>query len=228
YWGQGIGTFLLDWGAQRAHKALARVPDDVRVAVLLGINAAHEPSHALMEGWGMTMTRAMYRMAIDLDATQHQCEPTLPDDLRLTTLAEYGADRLPEVYRAYNDSFRDHWGHVESPEAEGLEQFRHRTEDPDFDPALWFLLVDKASDEIAAVALCMPKSEEDPTIGHVDLLGVRRPWRRRGLGLLLLQQVFCTFVQRSGFRQVALNVDAQSLTGATRLYERAGMRVERT
>lgn len=47
-----------------------------------------------------------------------------------------------------------------------------------------------------------------------------------GLGLALLYAAFGEFYQR-GERKVALQVDAQSLTGATRLYERAGMHLVR-
>jgi ribosomal protein S18 acetylase RimI-like enzyme len=60
----------------------------------------------------------------------------------------------------------------------------------------------------------------------VNSLSVRRPWRRRGLGLALLQHAFGEFYRRDTMT-VALGVDAQSLTGATRLYERAGMHVDR-
>jgi len=59
---------------------------------------------------------------------------------------------------------------------------------------------------------------------HVALLGVRERWRRRGLGLALLHRVFGEFYSR-GERKVGLGVDAQNPTGATRLYERAGMHV---
>jgi ribosomal protein S18 acetylase RimI-like enzyme len=52
---------------------------------------------------------------------------------------------------------------------------------------------------------------------------VLRPWRRRGLGLALLRHSFQEFFRR-GRRKVGLGVDASSLTGATRLYEKAGMR----
>jgi ribosomal protein S18 acetylase RimI-like enzyme len=53
---------------------------------------------------------------------------------------------------------------------------------------------------------------------------VRRPWRRQGLGLALLHHAFNEFYKR-GKRKVGLGVDASSLTGATRLYERAGMHI---
>lgn len=76
-------------------------------------------------------------------------------------------------------------------------------------------------DEIAGVALCADEKESG---GWVHSLGIRRAWRRRGLALTLLQHAFADFVNR-GIYKVFLGVDAQSLTGATRLYERAGMRV---
>jgi ribosomal protein S18 acetylase RimI-like enzyme len=63
-------------------------------------------------------------------------------------------------------------------------------------------------------------------MGQINTLGVRRPWRRQGLGLALLYHSFGALYQR-GKRRVRLGVDAQSLTGATRLYERAGMHVDR-
>jgi hypothetical protein len=42
----------------------------------------------------------------------------------------------------------------------------------------------------------------------------------------MLHHTFGQFYQR-GTRKVGLDVDAQSLTGATRLYEKAGMHVAR-
>ncbi|MCX6049182.1 MAG: GNAT family N-acetyltransferase, partial [Chloroflexi bacterium] len=60
----------------------------------------------------------------------------------------------------------------------------------------------------------------------VSDLGVRRPWRRQGLALALLHHAFGEFYRR-GIKKVGLGVDASSLTGATKLYEKAGMSVFR-
>ena len=60
--------------------------------------------------------------------------------------------------------------------------------------------------------------------GWVGSLGVRDGWRRRGIGESLLLTSFAEF-HRRGERKVALGVDVQNPTGATRLYERVGMRV---
>ena len=71
-----------------------------------------------------------------------------------------------------------------------------------------------------------PERSGEPGYGWVGTLGVRRPWRRRGIGEALLRRSFRVLHER-GYRRVRLSVDAESLTGATRLYKRAGMRVIR-
>ncbi len=58
----------------------------------------------------------------------------------------------------------------------------------------------------------------------MDTLGVRRQWRKRGIGLALLRHSFGEFYRR-GKRMAGLGVDAENLTGALRLYENAGMHV---
>ena len=89
-----------------------------------------------------------------------------------------------------------------------------------FDPTLWFLADDGSDD--AGASICALRGD----IGWINTLGVRRPWRRRGVALALLQHSFGELYRR-GRRNVRLGVDASSLTGATRLYERAGMREDR-
>jgi mycothiol synthase len=66
--------------------------------------------------------------------------------------------------------------------------------------------------------------DADAVVGWISILGVRRPGRRRGLGEALLRHAFRELHTR-GLRRVGLSVDAESPTGAMRLYERVGMRV---
>jgi GNAT superfamily N-acetyltransferase len=69
--------------------------------------------------------------------------------------------------------------------------------------------------------LCHPhKTRTD--CGWVRVLGVRRPWRRRGLGRALLLHAFSEF-RRRGLVAAGLGVDTESETGAHRLYESVGM-----
>ena len=123
--------------------------------------------------------------------------------------------------RAKSETFRDHWGHVEAPEQEGFALWQHRRlHDSNYDPSLWFLAID--GDEIAGFSLCQQRTSEDPAMGWVNSLGVRRPWRRRGVAEALLYHSFGE-LRRRGQASIGLDVDASSLTGATRLYEKAGM-----
>jgi ribosomal protein S18 acetylase RimI-like enzyme len=94
-----------------------------------------------------------------------------------------------------------------------------RLEAPDFDPTIWF--VARNADEVVGVLRGDPKRW---SCGWVGMIGVREPWRRRGVGKALLLQAFQAFYDR-GERCVGLGVDTQNPTGATRLYEQLGMRV---
>ena len=83
------------------------------------------------------------------------------------------------------------------------------------------LLIVLPGDDIAGAAMAY----HFDTGGWIRSLAVRRPWRKQGLGLALLYDVFGK-MYALGEHRVGLGVDAESLTGATRLYERAGMRVK--
>ena len=79
---------------------------------------------------------------------------------------------------------------------------------------------------MAGICICRAEDAEDPELGWVGKLGVRRAWRNRGLGDALLKHAFAAFYA-DGKKRAGLGVDASSLTGALKLYERAGMRVQR-
>ncbi len=219
YEDKGIGSWMLHWAEQRALQALPRVPDELRFAPRVGTFREAEKTKKLFEAFGYHYIRSSYHMLINMDAPVP--EPEFPAGITLRTFnPETDAEA---VYRADNDAFRDHFGFIELPFEEGFQRFKHFTiESEEFDPTLWFLAMD--GDQIAGFNLCRPHSYDDPDLGWVGELGVRRPWRKHGLGLALLRHSFNEFYRR-GRRKVGLGVDAQNLTGALRLYERAGMHV---
>lgn len=85
---------------------------------------------------------------------------------------------------------------------------------------MWYLA--EKDGEIAGACLNMLSRVEDPEMGWVSQLGVRRAYRKQGLGLALLRIAFREFARR-GKKRVGLGVDTGSLTGALKLYETAGM-----
>jgi mycothiol synthase len=214
----GIGEYLLAWAEERARQMVVRAPAEARVAMLGFSLAMDTATQSLLERAGLKLIRYSFRMVIELD--EEPAEPVWPDGITVRT-ANWDED-LPAVVAVVREAFADHWGHVDTPFEEELERWRHwNGSDPDFDPTLWWLAMD--GEEIAGVNLGKAKMTDDPAMGWVGTLGVRRPWRRHGLGLALLQQAFGEFYRR-GQKRVGLGVDAQNLTGALRLYEGAGMR----
>jgi mycothiol synthase len=202
--GLGLGSWLLATGERRARErglSTARTwcltPDDV--------------ARRLFEQLGYREARRFYRMLIELDEPPPAAE--WPEELRIGT---FEPDDARAFHAALGEAFEDEWSFVSLPFDEWVE---HRVKAPDFDPTLWFIRRD--GDEIAAVLRGDP---DRGGAGWVGAIGVRKPWRKRGLGLALLRHAFGEFYRR-GQPRVALGVDAQNPTGATRLYERAGMHV---
>ena len=218
----GIGTWLMQWAEQRALQELPSLPAGLRFAPRVGTFREAEKPKRLFEELGYRQIRSSYHMLIHMDAPVP--EPVWPEGITLRTFnPETDAEA---VYLAEIDSFRDHFGYVEQPFEEGFRRFRHFVLDKqEFDPTLLFLAIDDTSGEIAGFNICQLHSFNDPDKGWVGTLGVRRQWRKRGLGLALLRHSFNEFYRR-GQQKVGLGVDAQNLTGALRLYKSAGMQVE--
>lgn len=87
-------------------------------------------------------------------------------------------------------------------------------------PGLWLLAWE--GDRLAGALIARPESVQEPALGYVNQVGVRREFRRRGIGEALLRSCF-TLLHARGSRGALLHVDSDSLTGADRLYERLGM-----
>ncbi len=217
--GRGIGTHMLAWAENRVLQTLERVPDGLRVAPTASCASTVTSAKSLFESNGWKHIRSSYTMRIDLE----DAPPPAPDIPPGIVIRTYQPGDAAAIYRASSEAFQDHFGHVTEPFEAGLARFQKtRLDDPMFDGSLWFLAMD--GDEIAATCLCRKESWNDPQAGQVGTLGVRRPWRKRGLGLALLRLAFGAF-HRRGIRKVDLGVDALNITGALRLYEKAGMHI---
>jgi mycothiol synthase len=208
YRGRGVGAYLVGWGERWMRDRISQAPEGARVVVQHYVSASNESARRLLEGAGYALVRGVYTMAIDLE--QAPPPPEWPEGLRVRAFAP-GQDEAA-THGAVEDAFRDLWGRPYSP----FERFVKMTEHEVFDPSLWFLAWDGT--EIAGMALCKLVAGQ----GWVDVVGVRRQWRGRGLALL--RHAFGEY-QRRGIKRVALSVDAESVTGAPRLYSRAGMHV---
>jgi mycothiol synthase len=166
----------------------------------------------IYERCGYRLVRHFFRMETDL--SESTPEPVWPEGIALRPL-DVERD-LERVFEADEEAFADHWGFVRIP----FEAWKHWMTGGHFDPTLWLLAYD--GDELAGFSLNFPEEGGDPDLGWIGVLGVRRPWRRRGLALAMLLESFAEF-RRRGCKRAGLGVDAENTTGAVRLYEKAGM-----
>lgn len=158
---------------------------------------------------GWNGVRQFARMIADVGPGTVAPDP--PD--RVVVRAGADADETA-VHVVLTEAFAEHFGST----AETLESWRERQQArAGYDRSLWLLA--EYDGELAA-ALIGRRLEG---LGWVQGLGVRRAFRGRGLGRLLLRMSFARFAGL-GFPQVALGVDIENSTGALRLYESVGMR----
>jgi mycothiol synthase len=202
--GRGLSTWLLVRGEQRALAAGSRT---LRVGAL----AENAAARSLFAGRGYREARHYFTMRIDLDDELER--PVWPDGIGVAT---FRPEDARAVHAALNEAFAEEWGWHSLPFEEWRE---HRLEAPHTDVSLWFIAWE--GDEVAGVARC---EDDRDGGGWVGAIGVRKPWRGRGVGRALLLHAFGEFGRR-GDPHVGLGVDAENPTGATRLYESVGMRV---
>ncbi|TMK70740.1 MAG: GNAT family N-acetyltransferase [Actinobacteria bacterium] len=204
YTGRGISSELIS----RAERSVrGRGGNQLKAGML----AENERARLLLEQLGFHEVRRFYRMQIDFDGA-----PPSPKPVEGVRIATFRPEDARSFHSTLNEAFTEDWGFVAMPFDEWKE-FRLKADDAD--TSLWFLAWDGA--EVAGVIRCDAKKFGG---GFVGALGVRKPWRGQGIGTALLQHALGEYYCR-GMAHVSLGVDAENQSGATRLYERAGMRV---
>ncbi len=206
---RGLIKILLERVGERAFEEINRAVPDLRVFIRSTMDGKDEEARKVHEEAGYVPIRFNWRMEIKLDDA-----PSAPGWLEGIELRPFVREEHSRaVLDAVNEAFRDHWGSHER----SFEEWEHsRFTRPGFDPSLWVIAWDGS--EIAGFSI----NRFRMGIGWVGTLGVRRPWRKKGLGLALLQHSFGEFYKR-GMKTIGLGVDASNPTGATRLYQGAGM-----
>lgn len=219
--GKGIGTALLDWALDRAravHEALfPDVPGEIHTFGGIDNDAKRE----LLAGAAFTPQRWFATMERDLSTPVAPW--TLPDGLELLGYADAESEAVRD---AHNDAFRDHWGYAPRT----AEEWRvHVDETKSFRPATSRVAIDPSeSNEVVGYVITYEYEADTQATGvresYVGTVGVRRPWRKRGLASALLGSVLAA-AQQAVYERAALDVDSESPTGAFRVYERLGFAV---
>lgn len=219
---QGLGTELFAWAEERAEQLVAerhpagadaifrasggRDPrqDAAEAAPLVG-GAAVRP---LLAERGYRRARSWLVMVRELPGA----EPDTVSLDQVQVIAPADEDREP-TRLAHLAAFADHWGSAPvTAERWSIWWSSHTAR-----RELSSIAVDTDGTVLAYVIA----SEDKPGVLHIALVGTRPEARGRGLARAAIARTLQA-AARAGYRSAELEVDAESLTGATRLYDGLG------
>jgi GNAT superfamily N-acetyltransferase len=210
YQGRGIGTTLLLLLESWEQEQRAAAGQQASQGFFTQVGGRNTNARRVLEKSGYTCSSIFQIMELAMSAPPQV--PAVSDGLAVRLFVA-GQDEQA-VYEADEEAFMEKRG--KTPRSFEVWSRRLGLGTPRFDPALWFVAWD--GDTIAGTAMSEVIAGPRGEVMHV---GVRRPWRHRGLGMALLLRTLGEFYQR-GIHTVRLNVDAESLTNAQQLYARAG------
>ena len=225
--GQGIGSFLVQWAEKRAWQTAEKAPAGSRIVINSSLFDSNHPGITLLQLHGFKKVRHFVHLRLDMP--EPPPPPQWPDGISGRPLQ---ASDWAQVGPALEEAFQDHWGIVEY---DGPEEEEEEEETAEGDPAIFnrdyfnspdlcFVALD--GDEVVGSCLCNAKTVEFPDAGYLGSLSIRRPWRRRGIGLALTYQALNAFYQQ-GTRTILTDTDGDSFTQAYNLYQKAGMIIYR-
>ncbi|MGV8978699.1 MAG: GNAT family N-acetyltransferase [Cellulomonas sp.] len=215
--GRGVGRALVAWMDARGRQLLAASGKDVPARLCAYLEDSAPASKALFAAAGFTPIRCYSEMRRSL--TVPLPAPVFPAGLRVRP---WSPDVDEAVRVAHNDFFADHWGsEPRTPEtwSHGRSMFA----------APWSLVaLDDATGAVAGYLVSSRYEHDWPLLGYragyTELLGVRRPWRGRGVGTALLAAVMDLY-RADGMQYAELGVDTANPSGAHGIYASLGYEV---
>jgi mycothiol synthase len=216
---KGIGTAMLKAAEARLRTIAADHTGDEPRVFRAWAEETETGKIALLEGAGYEPARYFFEMICK--SMDELPSAPMPQSLEIRPAT-------PEHYRpvwdALSDAFRDHWSYT--PPAE--EHYQRWLKNRRFQPQHWVIAWD--GDQVAGTILNYIDPEENKARqrkrGYTEDIGVRRPWRRRGLARAMLVRSI-QLIRQEGMDEAALGVDTKNPSGALRLYESVGFKPER-
>src|SRR5580704_14102640 len=220
YRGRGLGSELLHWAEQAAVPLHNERFPGRPLSLSSGCLSTNAGAVALHEQRGYQPARWFHSMVRDL--SQPIAAAVVPDGLVITG---YQPDMTEHARLIRNESFRDHWGSAET----SPRTWAHFLAASSFRPGLSFLAYQGA--EPLGMLMASEHEAQQERTGrrdlYINLLGTRAAGRKRGIATALLVTAMSA-ARAAGYDQASLGVDADSLTGAVRLYEHVGFTVALT
>lgn len=214
--GNNFEAQILEWGEQRMGEVGRE--RDVKVKVLCGAHGDHTERIALLESCSFEIER--YFLTMERSLVEPIPEAEFPEGFTLKHI-ENEADAAAWA-EMFNQTFIDHWNHQDIT----VESVKNKLNDPKYQSELSLVAV-APDGTFAAFCDCQIHSENNQLNkrkdGLVNPLGTRRGFRKQGLGRGILLSAL-KLLKAEGMETAMLYVDADNLSGATRLYESVGFK----
>ncbi len=211
---QGLGTRLLAWAEQAALTLHQTRYPGRPLALSTSCPAGAGDALALLAAAGYAQARWFHFMSRDLTGAV-SAEPP-PTGLRI---AGYAPELSQAAWRVRDEAFGDNWISTQA----AADSWQHFVAHERFRPAFSFLAY--LADEPAGVIIAQEYDAFRQATGrrecYIATVGVTRSARGRGIASALIARTLAA-AQGDGCSVATLYVDADSPTGALRLYERLG------
>jgi ribosomal protein S18 acetylase RimI-like enzyme len=216
---KGIGGAMLAWMENRLFEIASAHPKEEAKFFQVAVTQHQTGTAILLERAGYRAVRYFFEMVRptleDIPASP------LPDGLELRPVTP---DHYPAIWKATDETSREEWGYRESAEGEYEEWQRS----PRFQPHLWQIAWDAATDEVVGHVLTFIDEERNEQFnrkrGYTEGIGVDQRWRRRGVARALIARSLQA-QKEAGMTESALIADSANASRATSLYESCGFQV---
>lgn len=209
-----IETQVVNWGEERMRE-FAKERDVSTIKILAPTHSNNRDRITFLESCGFQVER--YFLSLERSLLEPIAKPQLPEGF---TLQPITSQIDPQAWvEMFNETFSDHWNHFQMT----VDGYQHKFNDPDYLPHLSAIAI-APDGTFAAFCDCSSlggDGQQKTQKAWITALGTRQGFRKRGLGRAILLAVMQN-LKAEGMDSVMLYVDADNLTGATRLYDAVG------
>lgn len=216
--GRGIGRTLFAWQLDRARAVLNAYTHDLPRFIKTAAWDWLTDAQHLYERFGLQPVRWFDELLRPLDPPLERTEVPGID------ITAWQPGRSVEVRLLHNRAFADHWGSGSTDQAVWEKRLT------DYGVRLDLSVVAIARNQAVGYSLNEVYPDDEELLGRRDgwigTLGVDRDYRGRGIASALIAASLERFRQE-GLTHASIGVDADSPTGAHRLYRRLGFDLEK-